>query len=179
MQQRYWGLTTPTSSPVQIAVPALNLGSHQSTASESSRGEGCKAVDNSPWRVWLSTQIGSPLGGGQGVERARGGDREELVYSVPWAAFGTSSQVQSSDKKRLQANDPATVQDRFKKLQRLKEQYRISNSNVYKMDEKGFLLEFAARSKVICRYRGYKQSTKIAKNGTWELITVLECILVN
>ena len=80
------------------------------------------------------------------------------------------------DKKRIQANDPVTVQDHFKKLEQLMSQYKIAKANIYNMDEKGFLMGFASRSKVICRYQGYKQSAKIAEDANRELITVLDCI---
>ena len=70
------------------------------------------------------------------------------------------------------ANHPGPIKDYFKKLKAVISKYRILEENMWNMDEKGFTLSTANRSKVIAR--AGRQLPKTTHDGTRELITIIE-----
>jgi hypothetical protein len=62
----------------------------------------------------------------------------------------------------------------FKLFYKVLIKYKIKKENIWNMDEKGFLMDMAARAKVVCR-KG-RQNPRFVYNGNRELITVLECL---
>ena len=76
------------------------------------------------------------------------------------------------DCQRSFANHPGPIKDYFKKLKAVISKYRILEENVWSMDEKGFTLGTANRSKVIAR--AGQRPPKTTHDGTLELITIIE-----
>jgi len=52
--------------------------------------------------------------------------------------------------------------------------YNISDTNMYNMDEKGFMMGVALRGKVICRK--HQRSPKMTQDGFREWVTVIETV---
>jgi hypothetical protein len=77
------------------------------------------------------------------------------------------------DRQRAMENNLQSLRDYFRKLHRLMYKYRFQQENIYNMDEKGFILGYSAKAKVICR--GGRRPPRITQDGTQELITVIEC----
>jgi len=72
------------------------------------------------------------------------------------------------------ANDPALLQDYFAKLGRLIRQHGLRSSQIFNMDEKGFVMGLSAKAKVICRCG--RRNPQVTHNGKPELVTVIETI---
>ena len=64
------------------------------------------------------------------------------------------------------ANHPDPIKDYFKKLKVVISKYRILEENMWSMDEKGFTLGTANRSKVIAR--AGRRPPKTTHDGTLE-----------
>ena len=69
------------------------------------------------------------------------------------------------DRQRAFANHPGPIKDYFKKLKAVISKYRILEENMWNMDEKGFTLGIADRSKVIAR-TGRQPPPKTTHDGT-------------
>jgi hypothetical protein len=78
------------------------------------------------------------------------------------------------DRQRAHASNLNTLRDYFRKLQLVLRKYKIEAKDTYNMDEKGFILGFSARSRVICR--SYRRNPLVTQDGSRELLTVLECV---
>ena len=76
---------------------------------------------------------------------------------------------------RVAATEQTTLEDYFTKLADILQKYHIPPHNIYNLDEKGFMMGVAARSKVIVRRHSKIQAT-LEHNGNRELVTVVECI---
>ena len=79
------------------------------------------------------------------------------------------------ERDRLEATSPYVVRDHFANLGRAMKAKNIQESEVYNMDEKGFLMGLAQSSKVICSYEGGSKF-KVPDDGNRELLTVIECV---
>ncbi|KAH0611005.1 uncharacterized protein H6S33_011432 [Morchella sextelata] len=84
------------------------------------------------------------------------------------------------DRQRQLANNPITLRDYYNKLNRLihtliSKGFR-PNQDTYNFDEKGFILGYSSKAKVICR--SGKRNPNVAQDGSWELITVIEAVSV-
>ena len=66
----------------------------------------------------------------------------------PDLASKFSSQI---DRQRAFASNPVTLRDYFNKFGRLMRKYKFHPQDIYNMDEKGFILGFSSRAKVICQ----------------------------
>ena len=75
------------------------------------------------------------------------------------------------DRQRAFANHPGPIKDHFKKLKAVISKYRILEDNMWNMDEKGFTLGIANRSKVIAR--AGRRPPKTTHDGTRELIIII------
>lgn len=64
--------------------------------------------------------------------------------------------------------------DFFRKLDYILRKNKIQPQDIYNMDEKGFILGFSAQSWVVCR--SYLHNPLVTQDGSWELLTVLECV---
>lgn len=78
------------------------------------------------------------------------------------------------DQQRAHASNPSIIRDFFRKLDRILQKNKIQPQDIYNMDEKGFILGFSARSRVICR--SYRRNPLVTQDGSWELLTALECV---
>jgi hypothetical protein len=88
-------------------------------------------------------------------------------------------EVQTKYSQRLEcqrnaASNPRVLEHHFKLFQKTVRGYNIKETNIWNMDEKGFLLGVLAKYKVICKKS--KKSPKYAQDGCRELITVVECV---
>ncbi|KAH0602245.1 uncharacterized protein H6S33_009886 [Morchella sextelata] len=84
------------------------------------------------------------------------------------------------DRQRQNASNPITLRDYFNKLSRLVRRL-ISlglwpSDDIYNFDEKGFILGYSAKAKVICR--SGRRNPNVAQDGSRELITVVETVSV-
>ena len=57
------------------------------------------------------------------------------------------------DRQRALASNPTLIKDYFQKLGNILKKYAFKPENMYNMDEKGFLLGYSNRAKVIVRHR--------------------------
>ena len=89
----------------------------------------------------------------------------------PTIAARYSSQL---DRQRAYASNPMTLRDYFRKLQKVIRIHKIEEGEKYNMDEKGFILGFSTRSRVICR--SYRRNPLVTQDGNREMLTVLECV---
>jgi len=78
------------------------------------------------------------------------------------------------ERQRAYANDPVLLQDYFAKLGRLIRQNGLRSSQIFNMNEKGFLMGLAAKAKVICRHG--RRNPRVTHDGKRELVTVIETI---
>ena len=78
------------------------------------------------------------------------------------------------ERQRTQANDPRIIKDFFAKLSRLIRTHGLKASQVFNVDEKGFLLGQAAHARVLCR-RG-RRNPNVTHDGGRELVTVAETV---
>ena len=81
-------------------------------------------------------------------------------------------------KKRKDAAPPKTIQDHFTKLGQVISAFDLQLGQIFKIDEKGFLLGLAQRSKVVCRHRK-GSCIRQAEDGNRELITSIECVALD
>ena len=65
------------------------------------------------------------------------------------------------------------IKDYFQKLDKVLKKYAFKPKNMYNMDEKGFLLGYNNRAKVIVRHR--RQMPTETQDRSREWITVVEC----
>ena len=79
------------------------------------------------------------------------------------------------DQQRALANDPTMIKDYFQKLDKVLKKYAFKRKNMYNMDEKGFLLGYNNRAKVIVRHRWQIPTETQDRSREW--ITVVECAL--
>ena len=89
----------------------------------------------------------------------------------PQLAGKLSTQI---DRQRVFANNPITLRDYYNKLQRLLRKHHFLPGNIWNMDEKGFILGFSSRAKVICR--AARRNPHVAQDGSREMLTVLESV---
>jgi len=89
----------------------------------------------------------------------------------PQLAGKFSTQI---DWQRVFANNPIILRDYFNKLQKLLRTHCFLSGNSWNMDEKGFILGFSSRAKVICR--ATQRNPHMAQNGSREMLTVLESV---
>src|SRR5207302_5420255 len=92
----------------------------------------------------------------------------------PGLALKLSTQL---ERQRAYANDPVILQSYFTKLGRLIRVHDLRPSQIFNMDEKGFLMGLAARAKVLCR-RG-RRNPRVTHDGKRELVTVIETVVAN
>jgi len=89
----------------------------------------------------------------------------------PQLAAKFSTQI---DRQRVLANNPITLRDYYNKLQKLLRKYHFLPENIWNMDEKGFILGFSSRAKVICR--AARRNPHVAQDGSCEMLTILESV---
>ena len=77
------------------------------------------------------------------------------------------------DRQRALANDPTMIRDYFQKLDKFLKKYAFKQKNMYNMDEKGFLLGYNNRAKVIVQNR--RQMPTETQDRSREWITVVVC----
>ena len=78
------------------------------------------------------------------------------------------------ERQRAYANDPRLLQDYLWKLGRLMRCYGLNGAQLFNMDEKGFLIGQAARTKVICR-RG-RRNPRVTHDGKREQVSEIETV---
>jgi len=77
------------------------------------------------------------------------------------------------DRQREMANNVQSLRDNFCKLQRLLRKHGFQSNGIYNMEEKGFVLGYSAKAKLICRCG--RRPPRVTQDGTRELVTVIEC----
>ena len=77
------------------------------------------------------------------------------------------------DRQRALVSNPTIIKDYFQKLDKVLKMYVFKLENMYNMDEKGFLLGYNNRARVIVRHR-WRMATE-TQDGSREWITVVEC----
>jgi len=77
------------------------------------------------------------------------------------------------DRQRAFANNLPTLRDYFCKLQRLIRKHNFRPEDMYNMDQKGFIIGYSSKAKVICR--AGRRPPRVTQDGTREMLTVLEC----
>ena len=77
------------------------------------------------------------------------------------------------DRQQALASNPTYIKDHFQKLGGVLRKYAFKPENMYNMDEKGSLLGYNNRAKVIVRYR--RRMPTETQDGSREWITVVEC----
>lgn len=84
------------------------------------------------------------------------------------------------DRQRQNASNPVTLRDYFNKHSRLVRRLiplgLRPSDDIYNFDEKGFILGYSAKAKVICR--SGRRNPNVAQDGSRELITVVETVSV-
>ena len=78
------------------------------------------------------------------------------------------------ERQRKAAEDPSIMEHHFKLFNRAQTKYKIRPEHIWNMDEKGFLLGMAAKSKVVCR-KG-RRNPRFVHDGNRKLITVVEAL---
>jgi DDE superfamily endonuclease len=81
---------------------------------------------------------------------------------------------QRIERQRSLANNPRILMQHFQLFNAALSEYSINVSNIWNMDEKGFRIGIASRTKCVVR-RG-RRNPRITHDGNRELITVLEAI---
>jgi len=84
------------------------------------------------------------------------------------AKFGTQL-----DRQRAYASNLASLRDYFRKLQKLIRKHNLKPEDIFKLDEKGFIIGMSAKAKVICRVG--RRPPRVTQDGTREMLTVIEC----
>jgi hypothetical protein len=82
--------------------------------------------------------------------------------------------IRSIDRQRRAASNKDIIKHYFNEFNTAKETKKVKDSNIWNMDEKGFLIGVAKSAKVITR-RG-RRNPKITMDGNRELVTVLEAV---
>src|SRR5437879_3357748 len=72
-------------------------------------------------------------------------------------------------RQRAQVNNPWVIKDFFVKLTCLVRTHALKASQVFNMDEKGFLLGQAAKARVLCRRE--RRNPNVTHDGGCELVT--------
>lgn len=84
------------------------------------------------------------------------------------------------DRQRQNASNPVTLRDYFNKHSRLVRRLiplgLRPSDDIYNFDEKGFILGYSAKAKVICR--SGRRNPNVAQDASRELITVVETVSV-
>jgi acetylornithine/succinyldiaminopimelate/putrescine aminotransferase len=78
------------------------------------------------------------------------------------------------ERQRKAAEDSKVMLHYFRLFQKALTEHKVKKENIWNMNEKGFLMGMASRSKVVCR-KG-KRNPKYVHDGNRELISVLECL---
>ena len=78
------------------------------------------------------------------------------------------------ERQRAYANDPEILCDYFDKLGRVIRERSLWESQIFNIDEKGFLMGLASRGKVMCR--GGQHNPCITHDGKRELVTEIETV---
>ena len=81
---------------------------------------------------------------------------------------------QRLERQRSVASNPRVLEHHFKLFDSTIRKWQIQKSNIWNIDEKGFLLGVAAKVKVVCRQG--RKNPRYTQDGNRELITVLECV---
>jgi hypothetical protein len=81
------------------------------------------------------------------------------------------------ENKRGHAENPTVIVDFFKKFNELRAKYSLLNSNIYNVDEKRFMKEFASKSKIIV-LEIHKNRKFTLHDENRESVMMIECINV-
>ena len=81
------------------------------------------------------------------------------------------------DKQRVYANDYTTIKDYTKKLGKVLAEHNIKDYNISNVDEKGIILGYSAKTKVITQ-RGRK-NPYVKQDGKHEMLTLVEAVSAN
>jgi hypothetical protein len=71
------------------------------------------------------------------------------------------------------ANHLPTLQDYFWKLERLIRKYNFWPEDMYNNDEKGFIISYSSKAKVICQ--AGRRPPRVTHDGIREMLTVIKC----
>jgi len=71
------------------------------------------------------------------------------------------------------ANNEQSLRDYFCKLQHLSRKHGFQSNGIYNMDEKGFVVGYSAKAKLICRHGRHPR--RVTQDGTRELGTGIQC----
>jgi hypothetical protein len=85
-----------------------------------------------------------------------------------------SKMAKRMDRQRVFANNLTTIADHFKKLGKVIRTERLRPHQITNVDEKGIILGYSSKSKVITR-RG-KKSPYVRQHGKREMVTLMEAI---
>ena len=78
------------------------------------------------------------------------------------------------EKCQAQALNPTAVSEFYDILEELIDEYKITEENIYNMDEKGIQL---GMGKHVCAFMNRdQQSITQVEDGDWELVTLIECV---
>ena len=80
------------------------------------------------------------------------------------------------ERQRAYANDPKTINDYFRKYNRIRIQHAIEPEDIYNLDEKGFMMGMSAKTKVVTNLKVGRRNPWVTHDGKRELITDLETI---
>ena len=86
----------------------------------------------------------------------------------------TTKFAQRLDRQRHYANNPIIIADHFRKLGKVLKQHNIKPHAITNIDEKGIILGFSARTRVITR-KG-KKRPYVKQDGKREMVTALEAV---
>jgi len=78
------------------------------------------------------------------------------------------------ERQRAYANDPKTINNYFRKYNRIHIQHAIEPKDIYNLDEKGFMMGMSAKTKVVTKVG--RRNPRVIHDSKRELITDLETI---
>jgi hypothetical protein len=85
--------------------------------------------------------------------------------------------VAGLDKERAEAQDPDIFKDWYELYKTTCQKYRIKQRNRYNMDEKGVMMGFISKVKVIVSK--YDKKVYMIQPGNREWVSLIECISLN